>query len=56
MKYSNKYAFKGSDQLSLKFFLVGSYVMVFALGEFQPGRYKIYLEGIWQLEQPASSA
>ena len=49
MKYSNKYAFKGTDRLSLKFFISGDTIAVFALGEFQPDRYKIYLEGIWQI-------
>ena len=49
MKYSNEYAFKGTDKLSLKFYLSGKFIMVFALGEFQPNRYKICLEGIWQL-------
>ena len=49
MKYSNEYAFKGTDKLSLKFFASGSDLVVFALGEFQPNRYKIYLEGIWQI-------
>ena len=49
MKYSNEYAFKGTDKLSLKFYLSGKFIVVFALGEFQPNRYKIYLEGIWQL-------
>lgn len=49
MKYSNKYSFKGSDKLSLKFFLSNNIIVVFALGEYQPSRYKIYLEGIWQI-------
>jgi hypothetical protein len=51
MKNSNEYAFKGTDKLSLRFLLRGNTLLVFAMGEFQPNRYKIYLEGIWDIRQ-----
>ena len=39
----------GSDGLSLSYFVSNGLLFVFANGEFQPARYKIYLEGIWQM-------
>lgn len=39
----------GSDGLSLNYFMVSDFLLIFANGEFQPDRYKIYLEGIWQI-------
>lgn len=42
-------AYKGSDDLSLYYFRNGKTILVFAFGEFQPTRYKLYLEGAWEL-------
>ncbi|RZJ57628.1 MAG: hypothetical protein EOO55_02960 [Hymenobacter sp.] len=39
----------GSDNLSLNYFISNGLLFVFANGEFQPSRYKIYMEGIWQM-------
>jgi hypothetical protein len=39
--------YRGSDNLKLYFFKRGKTVVVFAYGEFQPTRYKLYLEGVW---------
>lgn len=50
LKNSNAYAFKGTDKLSLRFLLRGSALLVFAMGEFQPSRYKVYLEGRWHVQ------
>jgi hypothetical protein len=41
--------YKGSDGLRLYFSKKGNTVVVFAYGEFQPTRYKLYLEGIWKI-------
>jgi hypothetical protein len=41
--------YKGSDGLRLYFSKKGNTVVVFAYGEFQPTRYKLYLEGIWRI-------
>ena len=49
VKNSNQYAFKGTDKLGLRFLLRGGVLWVFAMGEFQPERYKIYLEGTWSI-------
>ncbi|MEN0057123.1 MAG: hypothetical protein AAGC65_25825, partial [Mucilaginibacter sp.] len=40
---------KGSDGLRLYFSKKGNTILVFAYGEFQPTRYKLYLEGIWKI-------
>ena len=52
MKYSDEYSFKGSDKLPLRYFICSksNKILIFALGEFQPGRYKIYLDGVWQID------
>lgn len=39
--------YKGIDNLRLYFCKRGDVIIVFAYGEFQPTRYKLYLEGIW---------
>jgi hypothetical protein len=39
--------YKGSDNLRLYFCKRGDVIVIFAYGEFQPTRYKLYLEGIW---------
>lgn len=44
--------FSGSDNLELAYYMSGNYLFIFASGESQPGRYKIYLEGIWAVQQP----
>jgi len=41
--------YKGSDSLRLYFFKKAGVIVVFAYGEFQPTRYKLYLEGVWKL-------
>lgn len=41
--------YSGSDNLSLNYFLSNGLLFVFANGEFQPSRFKIYLEGVWKL-------
>lgn len=51
MRNSNQYAFKGTDKLSLRFLLRNNTLLVFAMGEFQPNRYKIYQEGTWHIKQ-----
>lgn len=42
---------KGSDGLRVYYYKKANTVFVFAYGEFQPTRYKLYLEGIWTLDQ-----
>lgn len=44
------YAYRGTDGLSLTYYQTATYLLAFASGEFQPARYKIYLEGVWRLE------
>ncbi len=39
--------YRGSDNLKLYFYKTGKTIVVFAYGEFQPTRYKLYLEGVW---------
>jgi hypothetical protein len=39
--------YKNSDNLRLYFCKRGNVIIVFAYGEFQPTRYKLYMEGIW---------
>ncbi len=41
--------YQGSDRLRLYYCKKGNIVIVFAYGEFQPTRYKLYVEGIWIL-------
>ncbi|MDN3583713.1 hypothetical protein [Mucilaginibacter flavus] len=41
--------YQGSDRLRLYYYKKGNIVVVFAYGEFQPMRYKLYVEGIWVL-------
>jgi len=40
---------KGSDGLRTYYYQNGNTIFVFAYGEFQPGRYKLYLEGTWEI-------
>ena len=40
---------KGSDGLRLFFCKRNNMILVFAFGETQPMRYKLYLEGIWEI-------
>ncbi|AYL97185.1 hypothetical protein [Mucilaginibacter celer] len=42
--------YQGSDRLRLYYAKKDNMIYVFAFGEFQPMRYKIYLEGVWELE------
>ncbi|WP_184542362.1 hypothetical protein [Mucilaginibacter sp. FT3.2] len=39
--------YKNSDNLRLYFYKKNNTIVVFAYGEFQPGRYMLYLEGFW---------
>ena len=39
--------YKGSNNLRLYYHKKGNTIVVFAYGEFQPGRYMLYLEGFW---------
>ncbi len=43
------FGYKGQENLSVKYQMVNQYTIVLSLGESQPGRYKIYLEGIFQI-------
>ena len=42
----------GTDELAIKYCVCtvegNKYITVISTGEFQPGRYKIYLEGVWE--------
>ena len=42
--------YKSSDNLRLYFYKKSTIIVVFAYGEFQPGRYMLYLEGFWVQE------
>ncbi|PWK77610.1 hypothetical protein LX99_02487 [Mucilaginibacter oryzae] len=42
--------YQGSDGLRLYYAKKGHHIFVFAFGEFQPQRYKVYLEGVWELQ------
>ncbi|SEO25125.1 hypothetical protein SAMN05192574_106271 [Mucilaginibacter gossypiicola] len=41
--------YQGSERLRLYYAKKGDTIIVFAYGEFQPTRYKLYLEGVWAL-------
>lgn len=40
----------GSDKLSLRFCIKENILIIISTGETQPALYKIYLEGVWELE------
>lgn len=40
--------YKNEDDLSVYFYETPGYIAIISLGEFQPGRYKIYQEGIFK--------
>ena len=40
--------YKNAEDLSVYFIETPSYIAILSLGEFQPGRYKIYQEGIFK--------
>lgn len=42
--------YKNNDGLRLYYYKKDNTVVVFAYGEFQPGRYKLYLEGVWAID------
>jgi hypothetical protein len=42
--------YQGSDKLRLYYAKKDNNIFVFAFGEFQPMRYKVYLEGVWEVE------
>ena len=42
--------FVGSEDLSLYYFIRGDKLILVSFGEFQPARYKVHFEGIWQLD------
>jgi hypothetical protein len=41
--------YQGSDRLRLYYAKNDNIIFVFAFGEFQPTRYKVYLEGVWEV-------
>ena len=41
--------YKNEDGLTSYFLVKHNYLLVFALGEYQPGRYMLFLEQIWYL-------
>ena len=41
--------YKNSNGLRLYYYKKDNTVVVFAYGEFQPGRYMLYLEGVWAI-------
>lgn len=41
--------YKNSDGLRLYYYKKNSTIIVLAYGEFQPGRYKLYMEGVWEI-------
>jgi hypothetical protein len=41
--------YSGSDGLALNYFINQDLLYVFATGEYQPARFKIYCEGVWKL-------
>lgn len=41
--------FVGSEDLSLYYFIREDKLILVSFGEFQPARYKVHLEGIWQI-------
>lgn len=42
--------FVGSEDLSLYYFIREDKLVLVSFGEFQPARYKVHLEGIWQID------
>jgi hypothetical protein len=42
--------YKGSNNLRLYYHKKGNTIIVFAYGEFQPGRYMLYFEGFWVID------
>lgn len=41
--------YNGSDGLPLKFLLSNNNLIVISYGEFQPTRYKLFIEGVWKI-------
>lgn len=41
--------YKNIDNLPLYYLIKDNYFILFALGEYQPGRYMLFLEGVWDL-------
>ena len=41
--------FVGSNDLSLYYFVRGDKLILVSFGEFQPARYMVYLESVWQI-------
>jgi len=41
--------YKGSEALRLYYIRKNNVIVVFACGEFQPARYRLYFEGAWEL-------
>lgn len=42
--------YQGSERLRLYYAKKGNSIFIFAFGEFQPTRYKLYIEGVWEVE------
>ena len=43
--------FVGNGDLSLYYFIRGNKLILVSFGEFQPMRYMIYLESVWQIKE-----
>lgn len=42
-------AWKSEEGLTLYYYKTDDYLLIFSMGEFQPARYKLYLESAWNL-------
>lgn len=42
--------YKGTEDLRLHYVIKDNLIFILAFGEFQPTRFKVYLEGIWNME------
>ncbi|MDB5089346.1 MAG: hypothetical protein JWR09_3340 [Mucilaginibacter sp.] len=42
--------YKNSDGLRLYYYKKNNTIIVLAYGEFQPGRYMLYMEGVWLID------
>lgn len=40
---------KSEEELTLYYYESSGYLLIFSMGEFQPARYKLYLESAWSL-------
>lgn len=49
-KHSLLGIYKNSEKMIVYYFIHDNYLIILSFGEIQYGRYKIYLEGVWELE------